>query len=71
MTAHPSRNWRRVMHSAADAHLERYPWHDGGAYMMTPEQLREALKNAYVAGYTDGRVAGQLAGPRAKKNDTV
>lgn len=55
------------MHSAADAHLERYPWHDGGAYMMTPQQLREALKNAYVAGYTDGRVAGQLAGARSKK----
>jgi hypothetical protein len=67
MSNHPNRNWRRVMHAAADAHLDRYPWNDGGAYMMTPEQLRDALRKAYIAGYVEGRVTG--ARPRSTDHD--
>lgn len=56
MSNHPNRNWRRVMHAGADAHLARYPWPEGGMHMMTPEQLREALRTAYLAGYADCRL---------------
>ena len=46
------------MHAAADAHLAGYRWPDGGgAHVMSSEQLREALRAAYLAGYTDGRAA--------------
>lgn len=61
MTNHPNRNWRRVMHAGADAHLARYPWPEGGVHMMTPEQLRDALRSAYLAGYQDCRSAIQPA----------
>lgn len=55
MPNHPNRNWRRVMHAAADAHLAGYRWPDGGFQMLTPEQLRELLKTAFIAGYESGR----------------
>jgi hypothetical protein len=71
MSNHPNRSWRRVMNSAADAHLARYPWHDSGAYMMTPEQLRESLKTAYIAGYSEGRLALSTASKRKKGADHV
>lgn len=48
------------MHAAADAYLTRYRWPDGGVQAMTPEQLRELLREAYLAGYRecrDGRSA--------------
>ena len=46
------------MHTAADAHLAGYRWPDGsGAHVMTPDQLREALRTAYLAGYADGRLS--------------
>lgn len=61
MSNHPNRNWRRVMHTAADAHLARYPWPEGGVPMMTPEQLRDALRTAYLAGYEDCRTATRPA----------
>lgn len=61
MTNHPNRNWRRGMHAGADAHLARYPWPEGGVHMMTPEQLRDALRTAYLAGYQDCRAAIQPA----------
>ena len=58
MTNHPNRNWRRAMHSAADSHLAGYRWPEGsGAHVMTPDQLREALRAAYMAGYADGRLS--------------
>lgn len=58
MTNHPNRNWRRAMHVATDAHLTGYRWpNEGGAHVMSSEQLREALRAAYVAGYTDGRLS--------------
>lgn len=71
MSNHPNRSWRRVMNIAADAHLARYPWHDSGAYMMTPEQLRESLKTAYIAGYSEGRLALSTASKRKKGADHV
>lgn len=43
------------MHAAADTHLAGYRWPDGGFQMLTPEQLRELLRAAFVAGYTEGR----------------
>lgn len=39
------------VHAAADAYLARYRWPDGGAQAMAPEQLRELLRAAFVAGY--------------------
>lgn len=67
MTNHPNRNWRRTMHEAADAHLAGYRWPEGGVHMMTPEQLREALRTAYLAGYTDGRLS--IRPPKGADND--
>ena len=64
MTNHPNRNWRRVMHAGADAHLARYPCPEGGVHMMTPEQLRDALRSAYLAGYQDCRAATHPAKDR-------
>jgi hypothetical protein len=55
MANHPNRNWRRVMDAAAEAHLSGYCWPDGGAHVMTPDELREVLRAAFVAGYTAGR----------------
>lgn len=46
------------MHDAADAHLAGYRWPEGsGAHVMSSKQLRDALRAAYLAGYTDGRTA--------------
>lgn len=46
------------MHVAADAYLAGYRWPEGsGAHVMTPDQLRAALRAAYLAGYTDGRLS--------------
>ena len=68
MANHPNRNWRRAMHTAADAHLASYRWPDGsGAHVMTSYQLRAALRAAYVAGYTDGRAAALPT--RSRSND--
>ena len=68
MTNHQNRNWRRAMHAAADAHLAGYRWPDGGgAHVMSSEQLRAALRAAYVAGYTDGRAAALPT--RSRSND--
>ena len=55
MTAHPNRNWRRVMHDAALAFLDRYRWPADGVQVMTPDQLRELLREAYTTGYMAGR----------------
>lgn len=63
MNNHPSRNWRRVMNAAADAHLASYRWPEGGVQVMPPEQLRQILRAAYIAGYTEGRAS------RAVRND--
>ena len=68
MTNHPRRNWHRAMHGAADAHLAGYRWPEGGGLqVMTPAQLREALRTAYLAGYTDGRAAALPT--RSRSND--
>lgn len=56
---HPNRNWRRTMRAASDAYLARYRWPDGGVHMMTPEQLRGLIDEAYQAGYTEGRASAQ------------
>ena len=56
------------MHTAADAHLAGYRWPDGsGAHVMTPDQMREALRTAYLAGYADGRLSALPA--RSRSNE--
>ena len=56
------------MHGAADAHLAGYRWPEGGgAHVMSSEQLREALRAAYLAGYADGRTSALPA--RSRSND--
>ena len=68
MTNHPNRNWRRAMHTSADAYLSRCRWPEGGGtHVMSSEQLRAALRAAYLAGYTDGRTAALPA--RGRSND--
>lgn len=68
MTNHPNRSWRRAMHVAADFHLAGYRWPEGdGAHVMSSEQLREALRAAYLAGYADGRTSALPA--RSRSND--
>ena len=68
MPNHPNRSWRRAMHTAADAHLASYRWPEGeGLQVMTLEQLREALRAAYLAGYADGRTSALPA--RSRSND--
>ena len=68
MANHPNRTWRRAMHGAADAHLAGYRWPDGGgAHVMSSEQLRDALRASYLAGYTDGRAAALPT--RSRSND--
>ena len=58
MSNHPNRTWRRTMHAAADDHLSGYRWPDGGgSHVMSSEELREALRTAYLAGYSDGRLS--------------
>ena len=56
---HPNRNWRRAMRSAADAHLARYRWPDGGVQVMTPDQLHQLVRDAFDAGYAAGRLSVQ------------
>ncbi len=56
---HPNRNWRCTMRAASDAFLSRYRWPAGGVHMMTPEQLRGLIADAYQAGYTEGRASVQ------------
>ena len=56
------------MNTAAELHLMRYRWPEGsGLQVMTPAQLREALRAAYLAGYTDGRAAALPT--RSRSND--
>lgn len=42
---------------AAEAYLTRYRWPEGGVQTMTPEQLRELMRAAYLAGYQACRAA--------------
>jgi hypothetical protein len=67
MSNHPNRNWRRAMHAAADAHLDAYRCPEGGVHMMTPEQLRDALRTAYLAGYSDCRLS--IRPPKGADNE--
>lgn len=43
------------MHAAASVFLDRYRWPNGGVQVMTPEQLRDLLHEAYTTGYAAGR----------------
>ena len=58
MPNHPNRNWRRLMHEACAAWLARWQWPDG-AGVLTAEQLRDVMGQAYRAGYEDGRTSAQ------------
>jgi len=59
MSNHPNRNWRRRMQQAADQwlstdagrFLSESPLSAAGVY----EGLRKRLRDAYLAGYQDGK----------------
>lgn len=53
---HPNRNWRARMRAACDQWLSLWDWRGTmGARLLTDDELRELLRQAYAAGYTDGR----------------
>lgn len=49
------------MHDAATVHVLRYAWPEGGAQVLTPEQLRKLIRDAYIDGYTAGRESRNVA----------
>lgn len=56
VTNHPNRNWRARMRAAADQWLASVAIPpDGVAHVATPAQVRQMLRTAYLAGYTDAR----------------
>lgn len=58
MTAHPNRNWRRRMEQAADQWLETAHAKVLAEVPYIGPQvavLRKRLREAYLAGYQDGR----------------
>lgn len=59
MTNHQRRNWRRHMQQAADQWLAKFPWHtEPGARLVTEDELLSTMRDAYLAGYEDGRKKG-------------
>lgn len=55
MTNHPNRAWRTKMRHACAEWLARWNWPADGVSMLTADQLRDLMSQAYQAGYTDGR----------------
>ena len=58
MTNHPKRNWRANMHAAADQWLQTSHAKVLAEVHYTGPQgdaLRKRLRDAYLAGYQDGR----------------
>ena len=55
MADHAKRNWQRLAHDRCDQWLLRWRWLEGGAQLLTIEQLRKILSEAYIQGYRDGR----------------
>lgn len=59
MTNHPNRNWRQRMQAAADQWLETSAGKVLAEVPIDPRRLVEGLRNrlrqAYLAGYQDGR----------------
>ena len=59
MTNHPNRNWRTRMHAECSGWLVRWDLPADGASLLTPDQLRDLMRQAYLAGYGDGRISAQ------------
>ena len=58
MTNHPTRNWRRRMHSEAATFLDAQPWPEGdGAFILSRDELRAFMERAYCGGYASGRMS--------------
>ena len=55
MTNHPNRSWRSRMRHACAKWMARWRWPVDGAGVLTPDQLRDLMGQAYCAGYSDGR----------------
>lgn len=55
MANHPNRNWRRVMHAAADDHVADCCGPESG--VRTPNEIQALVRAAYIAGYTAGRTS--------------
>lgn len=53
---HPNRNWRARMDAACEAFLDRWRWPaQTSVGVLSPDELRAVMAQAYEAGYTDGR----------------
>ena len=55
MTDHAKRNWQRLAHDRCDQWLLRWRWPEGGTQLLTIDQLRKIMREAYMLGYRDGR----------------
>lgn len=53
MTNHPNRNWRAAMQRRCAEFLARLDWPANGIGMLTADQLRDLMAQAYRAGYTE------------------
>ncbi len=55
MVNHQNRNWRARMQASADQWMSTWALPAGPVGLVTVEQVRQLLRTAYLAGYTDGR----------------
>ena len=55
MTNHPQRGWRTRMHAECAGWLGRYRLPEDGVGMLTPDQLRDVIRETYLRAYQDGR----------------
>ena len=61
MPNHPNRGWRGGASEQADAWLARWPWHaEPGARVLTEADLRDIMRQAYMAGYEDRHVRDRI-----------
>ena len=54
---HPNRSWRAKMRAACSEWLHTWTWPQttGGAWVYSPEQIRDLMAQSYRAGYEAGR----------------
>ena len=55
MANHPNRGWRSRMRAACGQWMLRLIWPTDGVGMLTPDQMRDLMREAYYGGYEDGR----------------
>lgn len=65
MSNHPSRGWRRRAAYAASGYVLRQQWRpDAAIYTLTPDELADAVRAAFLAGFERGR---EDAAPQRKE----